>query len=168
MRHTPSLHHYVVALGGNQRSVKLGSPAHVVVAALAALDAPPLRVIKQSGLISTTPVGPSRRRFVNAAALIETTLEPEALLATLQRLEAQFGRQRRGQRWSARPLDLDIVLWSGGIWSQPNLSIPHPHFRVRQFVLTPLNQIAAEWRDPLSGLRVRHLHARLDRRAIRP
>ncbi len=89
---------------------------------------------------------------------------PGALLGELQAIEHRFGRRDRGgQRWRARVLDLDIVLWSGGTWASPDLLIPHPAFRQRDFVLGPAAGIAPEWRDPLSGLSLRQLHARLTR-----
>ncbi|RYD41366.1 MAG: 2-amino-4-hydroxy-6-hydroxymethyldihydropteridine diphosphokinase, partial [Verrucomicrobiaceae bacterium] len=65
-------------------------------------------------------------------------------------------------------LDLDIVLWSGGIWVSPGLAIPHPAFRERGFVLSPAMDVAADWRDPVTGLKVRHLFARLTRRSAAP
>ena len=83
------------------------------------------------------------------------------MLALLQAVEAEFGRHRRGQAWMARVLDLDIVLWSGGCWAEPDLTIPHPQFRWRAFVLGPAHAVAPGWRDPLSGLTLRQLHARL-------
>src|SRR3546814_4583193 len=58
-------------------------------------------------------------------ALVASSLDPPAMLDRLQAIEAAFGR-RTGQRWSARTLDLDILLWSGGIWSDDRLVIPHP------------------------------------------
>ena len=62
-------------------------------------------------------------------------------------------------------LDLDLVLWSGGCFAAPGLVIPHPLFRNRAFVLAPAVQIAPRWRDPVTGLSVRQLHARLTRPA---
>jgi 2-amino-4-hydroxy-6-hydroxymethyldihydropteridine diphosphokinase len=131
----------------------------VLRAALAALDLP---VLAQSDIIETAPVGPSIRRFANGAALIETDLEPEELLLHLKAIERGFGR-RRGARWAARVLDLDIILWSGGARSSAGLTVPHPDFRHRAFVLKPLCQIAPGWPDPISGQTVRHLKAQLDR-----
>ncbi len=95
--------------------------------------------------------------------MIATSLMPEALLARLQAIERAFGRKSRGARWTARVLDLDLVLWSGGAWSSTALTIPHPRMRDRQFVLAPAQAIAADWRDPLTGLTVRQLRARLTR-----
>ncbi len=84
------------------------------------------------------------------------------MLARLKPIEARFGR-RPGQHWGARVLDLDIILWSEGPWSSPGLTVPHPAFRERRFVLDPLLRVAPEWRDPLTGLTVRQLAHRLRR-----
>ena len=111
----------------------------------------------------SAPVGPSTRRFANAAVLLDTPLAPPDLLADLKDIEAAFGR-RAGRRWGARVIDLDIVLWSGGIWTSPGLSIPHPPFRARGFVLGPLVALAPGWRDPLTGRSVRQLARAVDRR----
>lgn len=108
----------------------------------------------------TAPVGPSSRRYANGAVVVATDLPPQQALAALKRIEQHFGR-RRGQRWGARVLDLDIVLWSGGAWRSAGLVIPHPRFRERLFVLAPAAAIAPDWRDPVSGLSLRTLKARL-------
>ena len=65
-------------------------------------------------------------------------------------------------------IDLDIVLWNGGRWHSRDLTIPHPAFRVREFVLAPAMAIARTWRDPVSGLTLAHLAARLTRRRATP
>ena len=61
-------------------------------------------------------------------------------------------------------IDLDIILWSGGSWGEPALTVPHRLFRGREFVLAPLARVAADWRDPVTGLSVRQLAARLRRK----
>lgn len=114
-------------------------------------------------VLASDPVGPSMRRYANGAALLETGLEPVELLAALKRIERQFGRTGRGQRWSSRVIDLDIVLWSGGCFAAPGLVVPHRLFRQRDFVLRPAVAIAPAWRDPVSGLTLRQLHSRLTR-----
>ncbi len=117
----------------------------------------------ESPVIASRPLGPSLRTYANAVALVETDLAPPALLARLKATEQGFGRRRSGQRWSARVLDLDIILWSGGIWASPGLGIPHSAFRERAFVLRPASRIAPGWRDPLTGRTLRQLSARLAR-----
>jgi 2-amino-4-hydroxy-6-hydroxymethyldihydropteridine diphosphokinase len=116
----------------------------------------------RSPIIPTPPLGPGGRRYANAAALIATNDDPAQLLVRLKAIERRFGR-RSGRRWGARVLDLDIILWSGGTWSSPRLQVPHTAFRVRNFVLGPLVAIAPDWRDPATGLTIRHLAARLNR-----
>lgn len=157
------LHHYLIALGSNQRHPRHGPPPQVLRAALAAMAGEGLAVEAISTIITSAPVGPSRRRYANAAARIATRLDPPTLLAVLQRLETRFGRVRRGQRWGARTLDLDVILWSGGPWRSKTLIIPHPLFRQRSFVLTPAATVAPDWRDPAGTCTIRHLHARLTR-----
>ena len=154
---------YLIALGSNQRHVRLGSPEQVLAAAMTELNRKGLKLVASAKTIRSAPLGPSRRRYANSAALVTSKLDPPEMLARLKHIEAEFGRRRAGQRWSARVLDLDVVLWSGGVWSSPGLSVPHPEFRERSFVLTPARAIAGTWRDPITGLSLRHLQARLTR-----
>jgi 2-amino-4-hydroxy-6-hydroxymethyldihydropteridine diphosphokinase len=114
-------------------------------------------------VIESAPLGPSRRRYANAAAIVATSAGPLDVLDTLQAIEDRFGRTRRGARWQARVLDLDIVLWSGGGWDDGRLTIPHREFRRRRFVVAPAATIARAWRDPSTGLAIAHLQARLTR-----
>jgi len=158
---------YLIALGSNQRHHRHGRPERVLVAALDALGRGGVKVLEAAPVIRSAPLGPSRRRYANGAALIKTRLTPEQLLDRLKAIESEFGRRRSGQRWTARVLDLDIVLWSGGAWSSPGLTIPHREFRERDFVLKPVTAIAPRWSDPVTRLSLRQLHSRLTRpRAI--
>ena len=160
-------HRYLIALGSNRRHHRHGDPRGVLRAAFDALDRKGLKLKAASPIVASAPLGPSRRRYANAAALVKTSLDPEPLLARLQAIEHRFGRRAGGQAWAARVLDLDIVLWSGGAWASPDLTVPHLALRQRRFVLAPAAAIAANWRDPVTGLRLRHLLARLDRRRPR-
>ncbi|WP_404335142.1 2-amino-4-hydroxy-6-hydroxymethyldihydropteridine diphosphokinase [Sphingomonas sp. MMS12-HWE2-04] len=150
---------YAIALGSN-RPGRHGRPEAELAAALAALGA--VRAV--SPVLRTAPLGPSRRRFVNAVAIVETDEAPDALLERLKAIERAFGR-RRGRNWAARVIDLDIVLWSEGAWNSRRLTVPHILFRKRNFVLDPLRAVAADWRDPVTGLTIRQLAARLGKRA---
>ncbi|MDQ8754896.1 2-amino-4-hydroxy-6-hydroxymethyldihydropteridine diphosphokinase [Sphingosinicella sp. LHD-64] len=150
---------YAIALGSNRRHGRHGAPADVVRAGLEALAG--LGKIEAASAIRATPaLGPAGRGFANAAALLATDLAPDDLLDALKAIERRFGR-RGGRRWGPRVLDLDILLWSEGPWGGPGPIIPHPAFRTRAFVLDPLAEIAPGWRDPIGGLSVRQLHARL-------
>ena len=150
---------YALALGSNRALSADRMPARLVEEAMALIGAR-MRVIAMSPIIDTPPLGPSLRRYANAAILVETALLPPALLRRLQAIETQLGR-RRHRRWGARTMDIDIILWAGGMWRERRLTVPHAAFRSRSFVLTPLSFIASGWRDPRSGLTIRQLSARL-------
>lgn len=153
---------YAIGIGSN-RPGRHGAPAAEVRAAIDALGG----TIAASPIVASAPLGPSSRRFANAAVLIESDEAPPALLARLKAIEADFGR-RSGRRWGARVIDLDILLWSGGAWGAPALTLPHRDYRRRRFVLAPLAAIAPDWRDPLTGRTTRQLLHAIDRPRPRP
>ena len=148
---------YAIALGSNRRG-RYGAPAGTIRAAADALGAQ-----RVSSIYATPALGPAGRGFANAAAIVETDLGPSDLMARLKSIERTFGR-RSGRRWGPRVLDLDILLWSDGPYEGKDLVIPHPSFRDRLFVLKPLAELAAEWRDPVTRATVRQLFHRLRRR----
>lgn len=159
---------YAIALGSNQPRSRTHTPYALVKEAMAAFSCPPFRLIAQSPIIETPPIGPSLRRYANGAALIETPLPPKTLLTLLKHMEKMAGR-RRGRRWGARPLDLDIILWSGGHQSTGSAPIiPHPRYRERSFVLAPLMALIPDWRDPITGRTVRQEYFRLKKPAKIP
>ena len=158
-------HRYALALGGN-RVTTHGRPAATLHAAVAALAAAGVRVLALSPIIATPAMGPAGRGFANAAALVESRLAPPDLLALLKRIERRFGR-RPGRRWGPRPLDLDILLWSGGAWppglrhaAAGRLQVPHAGLPQRRFVLDPLVRVAPDWTMPGTRRTIRQLHAR--------
>lgn len=136
-----------VALGAN-----LGDPASTVRAAFGALaNLPDSRLLRCSSLYRTTPVGLTNQPdFINAAALLETTLEPLQLLAELFAIEERFGR-RRGAKNGPRSLDLDLLLYDERRLDLPELTLPHPRLHLRAFVLQPLAEIAPDLRLPGRG-----------------
>ena len=150
---------YAIALGSNRRS-RYGAPEATVRAAAEELGAERLSTIR-----ATPALGPADRGFANAAALLSSPLDPAELLDELKAVERSFGR-RAGRRWGPRVLDLDIILWSGGAFEARGLTVPHPAFRERAFVLDPLAELVPGWRDPITNLTVRQLLHRL--RAARP
>ena len=160
------MYRYAIALGSNRRHGRHGPPEAILRAASQALG-PDVTLIALSTICTTAAVGDRGRRFANAAATIETSLAPPALLARLKQIERAFGR-RRGKRWGTRVLDLDILLWSGGRWRshRPRLTIPHAALDQRRFVLDPLVRIAPRWRLGTTSRTVAQAHARLT--AARP
>jgi 2-amino-4-hydroxy-6-hydroxymethyldihydropteridine diphosphokinase len=152
---------YLVALGSNRRHHLYGDPRGVVLAAMEELAAFGT-VIARSPVIATPAMGAARRRFANAALVLESELDPPALLAACKHTERTFGR-RRGQRWGDRVLDCDIILWSGGMWQSKALTIPHAAFAERRFVLDPARMISPGWRASVPALTLSQHQARLTR-----
>ncbi|HUU11521.1 MAG TPA: 2-amino-4-hydroxy-6-hydroxymethyldihydropteridine diphosphokinase [Phycisphaerae bacterium] len=149
-----------LGLGSN-----LGDCRGHLEAALAALAAQPsVRVVAVSTFIETEPVGgpPGQPNYLNGAAVIETALAPRRLLALVKGIERDLGR-REGPRWGPREIDLDILLFGDTVLESADLTIPHARLRERRFVLAPLCEIAPDAVDPVTGLTVRQLLARLPR-----
>lgn len=158
------MHLYAIALGSNRRHGRHGRPGGVVEAAIARLDAE-WGLFDASRIRINPAVGGAGREFANAVALIESDLDPSAMLAALKAIERDFGR-RPGRRWAARVLDLDIVAWSGASMKTRHLTIPHPLVADRDFVLLPLAEIAPRW-TVCGGRNPRQLAHRLRRRPAR-
>lgn len=156
-------HLYAIAIGTNRAARGMRRAADIIYAALAELETRGIAIIRRSATISTAPIGPARRRFGNAAAVVECQLNPMDLLGELKSVERKFGRSP-GRRWGDRPLDLDIILWSGGRFRRRQLIIPHRLWQQRRFVADPLASIAADWRDPVNHGSVRQIAARLRKR----
>jgi 2-amino-4-hydroxy-6-hydroxymethyldihydropteridine diphosphokinase len=140
-----------IALGSN-----LGDRHASLRAALDALR-PVIRSMRASSVHETAPVGVGDQPlFLNAAAVGETVLAALDLLKTLLDIEARLGRERP-YPGAPRTLDLDLILYGGEVIDSPDLIVPHPRFRQRRFVLEPLSEIAADWRDPITGRTVSEL-----------
>ena len=118
-----------------------------------------------SGYRESAPAGGPKGQptFLNAAASLQTTLEPDALLDRLQAIENEAGRTRT-VRWGERTLDLDLLLYGDRVVSSSRLTVPHPRMAVRRFVLAPLAEIAPEAVDPKTRRTVARLLDNLDRR----
>ena len=144
---SPATHRAYIGLGSN-----LEQPQQQVSAAMLALgDMPRTRLLVRSSLYHSAPVGyADQPDFVNAAALIETALAPQALLQALLVLEQQFGRVRTFLN-APRTLDLDILLYDDLLIADTNLVVPHPRMHERAFVLLPLAELAADLQIPGMG-----------------
>jgi 2-amino-4-hydroxy-6-hydroxymethyldihydropteridine diphosphokinase len=113
--------------------------------------------LRLSRLYDTAPVGViSQPRFLNAAAVGVADLPPDELLARLLAIESERGRERPFAG-APRTLDLDLILYGDRVVNEPDVTIPHPRFRERRFVLEPLVEIAPDMRDPMTGKTMREL-----------
>jgi 2-amino-4-hydroxy-6-hydroxymethyldihydropteridine diphosphokinase len=150
----------LIGLGSN-----LGDRRATLEGALTALEATPgIRVRRVSRFHETEPVGgpPGQGAYLNAAAVLETTLDPFELLPVLQAIEARFGRIRTAH-WGERTLDLDLLLFDDRIIQTPDLSVPHPRLTERRFVLEPLAEVAPQAVEPRTRRTMSELLAELDR-----
>lgn len=131
----------LLAFGSNLEGAT-GDRGETILAAQRELAANPgLTGFRASPLresIALTPAGPDpdAPRYVNGVALAETGLAPHELLDLLQAVETRHGRVR-GERWADRTLDIDLILYGGGVISDDRLSVPHPRAHERDFVLAP-------------------------------
>jgi len=106
----------------------------------------------RSSLYRSVPWGVTDQDpFVNAAALIDTALDPHALLSALKAIEAEEGRVATF-RWGPRVLDLDILTYGDRQIDEPDLVIPHPRLRERAFVLVPLAEIDERYASVCASL----------------
>lgn len=151
-----------IALGSN-----LGDSFTTLEAALKVLaHTAELSLERRSHWYRTKAVGPPQPDYLNGCALLVVTLTPQALLETLLQTEAHFGRVRR-ERWGARTLDLDLLLFDDVILNTPTLQIPHPRLTERGFVLVPLAEIAPTWIEPISGKAITQLVQTVDCSGVR-
>jgi 2-amino-4-hydroxy-6-hydroxymethyldihydropteridine diphosphokinase len=142
----------LIGLGGNLESPRFGPPRRTLSAALERLGASGIPVVARSRFYTSAPVPVSDQPwYVNAVARVETDLGPDALLAALLALEAEFGRVRAGAN-AARVLDLDLLAYGTLVTpADAHPALPHPRMAGRAFVLLPLAEIAPDWRHPATG-----------------
>jgi 2-amino-4-hydroxy-6-hydroxymethyldihydropteridine diphosphokinase len=144
----------LISLGSN-----LGDRQESLDAAVALLTAhPQIKLLAQSTGRETSPVGgpAGQGDFLNVAVKIETSLAPRDLLACLQQIENQLGR-RRDERWGARTIDLDLLLYDEQILDTPELVVPHPRMAWRRFVLEPAAEVGGSMIHPTTGWSVARL-----------
>jgi len=104
----------------------------------------------------TEPLGIPQPWFINAVAQITTTLSPMALLEAMQQIEKALGRREKGTG-GPRVIDLDMLLYDRLILNTRRLTLPHPRFRERRFVLLPWATLAPELQDPVTGATIQEL-----------
>jgi len=133
-----------IGIGSN-----LGDREAAFKAALTALaDTKHITVLKVSAPLETEPIGgPEQPDFLNAAAELQTSLLPRALLGRLLAIEDELGRVRV-EIWGPRVIDLDLLLYDDQVIDEPGLQVPHPLMHTRAFVLKPLTEIAPQAMHP--------------------
>jgi len=144
-----------IGLGSN-----LATPAIQIESARSAISVlESVQELAFSSLYQSPPMGPQDQPdYVNAVMAIKTELSAIRLLRALQKIELDQGRVRKDERWGARTLDLDILLYGQQVINQPNLIIPHYGIAERAFVLYPLQEIAPEMTIPNKGKIVDLVH----------
>lgn len=149
----------LISFGSN-----LGNRNALMAEAARSIDESPLvNQLRASRLFETPPIGgpDGQEPFLNAVAAFETPSSARDILALLQRIEEGLGRRRR-QRWDARPIDLDVVLHGELVGGGTGLIVPHPRYTVRQFVLQPACDVAADYCDPRFGWTLKRLAQHLN------
>ncbi len=147
-----------IALGSN-----LGNSQETLTAAMQVLATTPgIAVQAISSWYRTKPMGGiPQPDYLNGCALLQVKLPPQQLLKTLLATEAKFGRVR-GERWGARSIDLDLLLYEDLILDTPQLQLPHLRMNERAFVLVPLAEIAPNLLEPISGKTIAQLVQAVD------
>lgn len=151
------MHRALIGLGAN-----LGDRQQTLAQAVQRLRESAGILLDESWWHETSPVGgPSGQPpFLNGAVTIATLLPPEPLLSVLQSIEHELGRQR-AERWSARAIDLDLLLYDDLVVDSEHLTLPHPRMAFRRFVLEPAAEIAADMLHPTTGWTVGQLFTHL-------
>lgn len=150
-----------IALGSN-----LGDSLKILQNSLQSLASiPGIEIEAVSSWYQTKPIGPPQPDYLNGCAILSVRQHPEELLVLLQGIEIQFGRVRK-DKWGARTLDLDLLLYDDLILELPDLQIPHPRMNQRAFVLVPLAEIAPNWIEPKSKIAIANLLTQLDRSGV--
>lgn len=145
------MNHSVIAyIGLGSNLAEPIAQLHAARAAIAQLH--DVRELAISSLYQSVPMGPQDQPdYVNAVMSVQTSLAPIALLRALQAIETDQGRIRTGERWGARTLDLDVLLYGDHILNLPDLTVPHVGISERAFVLYPLFEIAPQLVIPSKG-----------------
>ncbi len=146
-------HQVYIGVGSNLGNKK----ENFLEALLRVAKLPDTRIIKESSLYESEPIGDAKEWYVNGAIEIETKFKPDMLLKKFKNIERAMGRKKVKKRWGARIIDLDILLYDAAIVKKKSLRIPHPEMPSRKFVLLPLSEIAPQVIHPELGVTISEL-----------
>lgn len=146
---TTGSHHYVLLLGSN-----LEDRNRLLTEATERIGQEVGTIVSRSRIYASEPWGfESQNEFLNQALIVQSGLDPLAVLDKILRIETSLGRVRASSTgYQPRNIDVDIIHWDGGIFQSPELHIPHPLLTERRFVLVPLCEVAGDWIHPTAGL----------------
>jgi 2-amino-4-hydroxy-6-hydroxymethyldihydropteridine diphosphokinase len=153
-----------IGLGSN-----LGNPGGQIAAAVASISLiKRCKPLKVSSIYQSEPLGGmDQPDYFNAAMTLRTSIGAARLLRELQSIEKSMGRERQAERWAARVIDLDLLVFGDTQISEPDLQVPHPGIASRNFVLLPLREICPDLQIPGLGrvddVPVDHLSTRIQR-----
>jgi len=142
-----------ISLGGD-----LGDPIEQQEIAIRAIEEHVGLVEHRSSFFKTEAWGVDRKTsFINSAIQVKTDLDPFQVMEELLGIEKEMGRSRNGEQYGRRSIDLDLLYYNDLILNSTDLQLPHPRLHLRRFVLDPLNEIAANFKEPLRGRSISQL-----------
>jgi 2-amino-4-hydroxy-6-hydroxymethyldihydropteridine diphosphokinase len=149
----------VLAFGSN-----IGAGKKNIESAMAALEENGVGIVSKSSFYKTSPLGnPDQPDFINAAALAATGLSSRALMKLCKNIEASMGRDSDAPRWSARLIDIEILLYGNHSIDTPDLIVPHPRMGERMFALAPAAEAAPHFIMPGGVMLIDFFNSRLER-----
>lgn len=149
----------------------IGSPLSTLERAIPLLERTLGAIVARSSLYETlalTLSGDSQSNYINAVLRFSTPLRPPSILEILLEVERQIGRDRRcTTRWAPREIDLDLLFVGDLTTHTDSISLPHPEIANRDFVLTPMAEIAPNFVHPQTGLTIAELNQSLETRGFK-
>lgn len=140
-----------LSLGSN-----VGGRSENIRKAIQLLEEKNIKIRQISSFYETEPMhNENQPAFINCCVVAEVSVSPDECLKTLKTAEKELGRDLDAARYAPRIIDIDLLYYDNIIIDSTGLIIPHPHMRGRRFVLAPLSEIAPDFRDPLTGFKVK-------------
>ncbi len=151
--HTKKYINVYLSLGSN-----LGNRRENIVSASTLIHKKVGKIVKSSHFYETQPYGKTDQdAFVNQVVMVNTLLDPRAMLEEITKIERELGRERK-EKWGPRTIDIDILFYGKRIIRDKGLEIPHPELHKRAFVLVPMMELDPELEHPTLNLAIDQLY----------